>query len=74
MDRHDWQGVMPAITNPYHDDLTIDHTRLTDHVTRLADAGCTALRAPSARAERSRSTRRSDSGRPATPPSANGSP
>ena len=43
MNRHDWQGVMPAITNPYHDDLTIDHQRLARQVIRMADAGCTAI-------------------------------
>ena len=42
MDRASWQGVMPAITNPYHEDLSIDHGRLADHVVRMADAGCTA--------------------------------
>ena len=46
MDRNAWQGVMPAITNPYHDDLTIDHPRLAGHVNRLADAGCTAIVTP----------------------------
>ena len=46
MERTDWQGVMPAITNPYEDDLSIDHRRLAEHVTRLADAGCTAIVTP----------------------------
>ncbi|MAC19261.1 MAG: dihydrodipicolinate synthase family protein [Phycisphaerae bacterium] len=46
MNRQDWHGVMPAITNPYHDDLTIDHQRLASHVVRMADAGCTAIVTP----------------------------
>ena len=46
MQKSDWHGVMPAITNPYHDDLTIDHRRLTEHVVRLADAGSTAIVTP----------------------------
>ena len=46
MDRASWQGVMPAITNPYHEDLSVDHGRLADHVARMADAGCTAIVTP----------------------------
>ncbi|MEE2972031.1 MAG: dihydrodipicolinate synthase family protein, partial [Planctomycetota bacterium] len=46
MKRDDWRGVMPAITNPYHEDLSIDHDRLGDHVVRMADAGCTAIVTP----------------------------
>lgn len=46
MNRHDWHGVMPAITNPYHDDLSIDHQRLARHVVQMADAGCTAIVTP----------------------------
>ena len=46
MERTNWQGVMPAITNPYEADLSIDHQRLGDQVTRLADAGCTAIVTP----------------------------
>ena len=46
MQRTDWNGVMPAITNPYESDLSIDHRRLADQVTRLADAGCTGIVTP----------------------------
>ncbi|MDG2022646.1 MAG: dihydrodipicolinate synthase family protein [Phycisphaerales bacterium] len=46
MNRTSWQGVMPAITNPYHADLTIDHARLSEHVIRMADAGSTAIVTP----------------------------
>ena len=37
---------MPAITNPYHADLTIDHGRLSEHVIQMADAGSTAIVTP----------------------------
>lgn len=46
MQRSDWHGVMPAITTPFAEDLTIDHTFLANHVAQLADAGCTAIVTP----------------------------
>ena len=46
MHREDWRGVMPAITNPYREDLAIDHDRLGAHVVRMRDAGCTAIVTP----------------------------
>ena len=46
MQREDWHGVMPAITNPYREDLSIDHDRLSNHVSRMRDAGCTAIVTP----------------------------
>ena len=46
MQRTDWHGVMPAITTPLAEDLTIDHGELADHVRRMADAGCTAIVTP----------------------------
>lgn len=46
MRRDDWTGVMPAITNPYHDDLSIDHERLSSHVACMADAGSNAIVTP----------------------------
>lgn len=46
MRREDWNGVMPAITNPYHDDLSIDHERLSSHVACMADAGSRAIVTP----------------------------
>ena len=46
MNRSTWHGVMPAITNPYHPDLTIDHDRLAAHVVRMADAGSSAIVTP----------------------------
>lgn len=38
-----WAGVMPAITTPFHDDLTIDHPFLARHAGWLVDHGATAL-------------------------------
>lgn len=46
MQRSDWHGVMPAITTPFAEDLTIDHAFLANHVAQLADAGCTAIVTP----------------------------
>lgn len=38
-----WHGVMPAITTPFHPDLTVDHAFLTKHVNWLVDAGSTGI-------------------------------
>ena len=46
MQRSDWHGVMPAITTPFAEDLTIDHVFLANHVSQLTDAGCTAIVTP----------------------------
>ncbi len=46
MHREHWRGVMPAITNPYREDLAIDHARLATQVVRMRDAGCTAIVTP----------------------------
>ena len=46
MNRDDWRGVMPAHTNPYREDLAIDHERLALHVGTMRDAGCTAIVTP----------------------------
>ena len=46
MQRTDWHGVMPAITTPLAEDLSIDHVFLATHVRMLADAGCTAIVTP----------------------------
>lgn len=40
MHQHDWKGVFPAITTPFHENLEIDHTRLAKHVGWLLDEGC----------------------------------
>jgi 4-hydroxy-tetrahydrodipicolinate synthase len=43
MRQQDWAGVFPAITTPFHDDLSIDHARLAKHVVWLADNGCRGI-------------------------------
>jgi 4-hydroxy-tetrahydrodipicolinate synthase len=39
----EFKGVMPAITTPFNDDLTVDHAFLARHVSWLADHGCTGI-------------------------------
>ena len=39
----DWRGVFPAITTPFHDDLSVDHDFLREHVRWLVDAGCRGI-------------------------------
>jgi dihydrodipicolinate synthase/N-acetylneuraminate lyase len=43
MRQQDWQGVLAAITTPFHDTLAVDHARLAKHVTWLAAAGCRGI-------------------------------
>ena len=38
-----WQGVIPAITTPFRDDLSVDHDFLAKHAKWVIDAGCTGL-------------------------------
>ena len=38
-----WQGVLPAITTPFREDLSVDHEFLAHHVKLLLDAGCTGI-------------------------------
>ena len=38
-----WQGVYPAITTPFHPDLSVDYDFLKKHVTWLIDQGCHAI-------------------------------
>jgi 4-hydroxy-tetrahydrodipicolinate synthase len=38
-----WSGVMPAITTPFHSDLSINYEFLADHCRWLVDNGCTGL-------------------------------
>ena len=35
----DWRGVFPAITTPFHEDLTVDHDCLREHVAWLTGRG-----------------------------------
>ncbi|MFT5061552.1 MAG: dihydrodipicolinate synthase/N-acetylneuraminate lyase [Sulfitobacter sp.] len=38
-----WSGPMPAITTPFHADMSIDEQGLTANITRLFDAGATGM-------------------------------
>lgn len=38
-----WSGVMPAVTTPFHPDLTVDHDFLVRHAQWLLDNGCKGL-------------------------------
>jgi 4-hydroxy-tetrahydrodipicolinate synthase len=43
MEQRDWVGVFPAITTPFHPDLSVDHEAVEAHVRWLADSGCTGI-------------------------------
>ena len=38
-----WRGVIPAITTPFHQDMTVDHAFLARHCQWLVDNGCTGV-------------------------------
>jgi 4-hydroxy-tetrahydrodipicolinate synthase len=38
-----WHGVVPAITTPFREDLSIDHDFLSRHGAILVEAGCTGI-------------------------------
>jgi dihydrodipicolinate synthase/N-acetylneuraminate lyase len=38
-----WQGVLPAITTPFAEDLSVDHDFLAHHADVLVRAGCTGI-------------------------------
>jgi 1-pyrroline-4-hydroxy-2-carboxylate deaminase len=38
-----WNGVMPAITTSFRDDLSVDHAFMTEHCRWLLDNGCTGV-------------------------------
>jgi 4-hydroxy-tetrahydrodipicolinate synthase len=38
-----WQGVMPAITTPFRDDLSVDAGLLVKQIGALVEAGCTGV-------------------------------
>ncbi|HUM03361.1 MAG TPA: dihydrodipicolinate synthase family protein, partial [Thermoanaerobaculia bacterium] len=38
-----WQGVIPALTTPFHEDLSVDHGFLAHHADVLVSAGCRGL-------------------------------
>jgi len=38
-----WNGVIPAITTPFNEDLSIDHRFLGEHAAWLVEEGCTGI-------------------------------
>ena len=38
-----WTGVIPAITTPFREDLTVDYDFLAEHCNWMVDAGCTGI-------------------------------
>lgn len=38
-----WRGVFPAITTPFHDDLSVDHDFLRKHIEWMIESGCEGL-------------------------------
>jgi 4-hydroxy-tetrahydrodipicolinate synthase len=38
-----WQGVIPAITTPFDEQLNVDHPALARHCTWMLDSGCTGV-------------------------------
>ena len=38
-----WQGVIPAITTPFREDLSVDHDFLAKHAAWMIENGCTAI-------------------------------
>jgi len=38
-----WQGVVPAITTPFRENLTVDHAFLAKHACWMTDAGCSGI-------------------------------
>jgi 4-hydroxy-tetrahydrodipicolinate synthase len=43
MQKRDWAGVFPAITTPFHDDLSVNHEALAIHVRWLIENGCVGI-------------------------------
>ena len=46
MNKMTWRGVMPAITTPFNEDLSIDHAFVAKHCNWLVDNGCTGIVTP----------------------------
>ena len=38
-----WKGVIPAITTPFREDLSVDHDFLAKHAAWMIENGCTAI-------------------------------
>ncbi len=41
-----WQGVMPAMTTAFNEDLTLDHEFIARHASWMVDHGCTGIVTP----------------------------
>ncbi len=39
----DWRGVIPAITTPFNQDMSIDHGAFAKHARWMVDAGCVGI-------------------------------
>ena len=39
----EWQGVFPAITTPFHDDLSVDHAFLAEHARWMIESSCRGI-------------------------------
>src|SRR3989454_12391873 len=38
-----WSGVIPAITTPFREDLSVDHHFLAKHASWMIDSGCNGI-------------------------------
>lgn len=43
MQKQDWAGVFPAITTPFHPDLSVDHKFLAEHAQWMTGLGCKGI-------------------------------
>ena len=43
MQKADWAGVFPAITTPFHEDMSVDHEALAAHVAWMIESGCAGI-------------------------------
>ncbi len=43
MQKADWAGVFPAITTPFREDMSVDHTALAAHVAWMIESGCAGI-------------------------------
>ena len=43
MQKADWAGVFPAITTPFHEDMSVDHDALAAHVAWMLGSGCAGI-------------------------------
>ena len=43
MQKADWAGVLPAITTPFAEDMSVDHAALAQHVKWMLESGCAGI-------------------------------